>query len=119
MYKDQGRIKKAEEIFLQILLKKRENLGSSSCTDKRSVTREFLYSDQGKMKEAEETYLRALAGFEHPRGYDHESTLSTAQDLGNIYIIRTRWTKLKQSTCGHDPGIAALQKMEKHGVRST
>ena len=60
------------------------------------------------MKEAEETYLRALAGFEHPRGYDHESTLSTAQNLGNIYIIRTRWTKLKQSICGHDPGIAAL-----------
>ena len=44
-----------------------------------------LYSDQGKLAEAEAMYTRALQGKEEALGPTHTSTLSTVNDLGNLY----------------------------------
>jgi tetratricopeptide (TPR) repeat protein len=82
LYKGQGKLKKAQDMYpeharkhwvlITYPLSTVNNLGN-------------LYKDQGKLKEAQDMYHRALVGREKALGPDHTSTISSIICLGNIY----------------------------------
>ena len=58
LYSDQGKIKEAEEIYLQALARKEKVWGLEYISIFNIVNNlGNLYSNQGKMKEAEDMYL--------------------------------------------------------------
>ncbi|KAJ5313618.1 uncharacterized protein N7443_000502 [Penicillium atrosanguineum] len=86
LFKDQGRLKEAEEIYQRALIGKEKVLGPDHTSILNTVHNlGDLYSDQWKLKEAEEIYQRALAGYEKALGPHHTSTLITVNNLGNLY----------------------------------
>jgi tetratricopeptide (TPR) repeat protein len=48
----------------------------------------YLNNTVGKLAEAEALYQRALDGYEKARGPEHQSTLDTANNLGNLYAYQ-------------------------------
>ena len=63
LYRKQGKLDKAEEMYLRALAGKEKALGSNHTSTLDTVNnRGILYHDQGKLDEAEQMYLRALVG---------------------------------------------------------
>ncbi|OQD80677.1 hypothetical protein PENANT_c033G02204, partial [Penicillium antarcticum] len=86
LYKDQGKLDIAEEMYQRALAGKEKALGPDHTSTLDTVNKlGNLYSDQGKMKKAEKLYQRALVGRENALGPDHTSTLNTVNNLGNLY----------------------------------
>ncbi|KAJ5195474.1 uncharacterized protein N7498_008912 [Penicillium cinerascens] len=86
LYKDQGKLKEAEEMYQRALAGKEKALGPDHTSTLNTVNNlGLLYADQGKLKEAEEMYQRALAGLEMALGPDHISTRHVANNLGVLY----------------------------------
>jgi tetratricopeptide (TPR) repeat protein len=86
LYKDQGKLKEAEEMYLRALEGNEKALSPDHTSTLSTVNSlGILYVDQGKLKEAEEMYLRALEGYEKALGPDHTLTLSTVNNLGLLY----------------------------------
>ncbi|KAJ5726945.1 hypothetical protein N7493_005972 [Penicillium malachiteum] len=86
LYKDQGKLKEAEEMYQRALAGREKALGPDHTSTLDTVNNlGNLYRNQGKLREAEEMYQRALMGREKALGPDHTSTLDTVNDLGNLY----------------------------------
>jgi len=86
LYKDQGKMKEAEDMYLRALTGKEKAWGPEHTSTLGTINNlGNLYSDQGKMKEAEDMYLRALTGYEKAWGSEHTSTLNTVNNLGILY----------------------------------
>ena len=82
----QGKVKEAEDLYLQALITKEKLLGFEH--DSTLITVNSLgvmYDLQGIEKEAEEMYLRALVGREKIYGPEHSKTLDTINNLGSLY----------------------------------
>ncbi|KAL4769997.1 hypothetical protein BDW60DRAFT_209402 [Aspergillus nidulans var. acristatus] len=79
LYKLQGKMKEAEEVYQQALAGYKKALGSDHTSTLDTVNNlGNLYSDQGKLKEAEEMYQQALAGKEKALGPDHFNASTVA-----------------------------------------
>ncbi|CAN9472976.1 unnamed protein product [Alternaria alternata] len=92
-YRDQGRWKDAEVLFLQVLEAKTRVLGDK---DHPSVltTRDNLaitYYMQGRFKEAEELQLQVLETRLRVLGNEHPSTLIIMGNLAESYCRQGRW----------------------------
>ncbi|KAJ6133715.1 hypothetical protein N7523_000037 [Penicillium sp. IBT 18751x] len=97
LYKDQGKLNVAEEIYQRALAGKEKafvnNLGN-------------IYSDQGKLKEAEGMYQRALAGYRKTFGLDHTFTLDVFNNLGTVYFDQEKLEEAEKMQ-GEDLGSYA------------
>ena len=86
LYRHQGKLKEAEEMYQQALKGREKALGLEHRSTLHTVNNlGLLYMDQGKLKEAEEMYQRALKGKEKALGLEHRSTLHTVNNLGILY----------------------------------
>ncbi|KAK5738256.1 hypothetical protein LTR17_006133 [Elasticomyces elasticus] len=86
LYRNQGKMKDAEDMFLRALTGYEETWGPKHTSTLNTVNSlANLYYGQGKMHEAEQMYLRALTGYEEALGPKHTSTLNTVNNLGLLY----------------------------------
>ncbi|KAH6653418.1 hypothetical protein BKA67DRAFT_593315 [Truncatella angustata] len=97
LYKDQGKMQEAEEMYLRAL-RGYENAWGPDHTSTLSTVNNLgaLYKAQGKMQEAEEMYLRALRGKENAWGPDHTSTLDTVNNLGALYKAKGKMQEAEE-----------------------
>ncbi|KAL4744045.1 P-loop containing nucleoside triphosphate hydrolase protein [Aspergillus similis] len=108
LYKDQGKLKEADEICQQALAGYKKALGPDHPSTLDTVhILGSVYKDQGKLKEAEEMYQQALAGKEKALGLDHPSTLDTVNNLGNVYKNQG---KLKEAEGMYQQALAGYKK---------
>ena len=86
LYRNQGKMKEAENMYLHALIGK-ENAWGPEHTETLDTVNNLgvLYRSQGKIKEAEVMYQRALAGYEKAWGPHHIKALETRYNLGNLY----------------------------------
>jgi tetratricopeptide (TPR) repeat protein len=83
LFRNQGKLKDAEEMYRRALLGKKKALGPDDSSTLNTVHNlGLLFKDQGNFKEAEEMYRRALAGKEETLGLYHISTLDSVNNLG-------------------------------------
>jgi tetratricopeptide (TPR) repeat protein len=90
LYRDQDKLKEAEEVYQRALAGYEKALGpdhTSILTTVHNLGR--LYSDQGKLKEAEEMYQRALAGYEKALGSNHHKTQRVAERLNALIKLQS------------------------------
>ncbi|KAK6438970.1 hypothetical protein LTR95_004834 [Oleoguttula sp. CCFEE 5521] len=86
LYKNQGKLKEAEEMYVRALRGKEEAWGAKHTSTLGTINNlGNLYKNQGKLKEAEEMYVRSLRGYEEAWGAKHTSTLDTVNNLGALY----------------------------------
>ncbi|KAK5214762.1 hypothetical protein LTR47_011818, partial [Exophiala xenobiotica] len=86
LYRDQGKLQQAEEMYQRALQGFEKALGNEHTSTLTTVNNlGALYQIQGKMEQAEEMYQRALQGFEKALGKEHTSILTTVNNLGNLY----------------------------------
>ena len=90
LYKDQGKMKEAEDMYLRALTGKEKAWGLEHTSTLDTVNNlGILYRNQGKMKEAEDMYLRALTGYEKAWGPEHKHVFDTRYNLGLLYKERS------------------------------
>jgi tetratricopeptide (TPR) repeat protein len=83
LYRDQGNLDEAEQMYIRALAGKEKALGRDHTSTLNTVNNlGLLYRAQGKLDEAEQMVIRALAGYEKALGPDHTSTLDTVNNLG-------------------------------------
>jgi tetratricopeptide (TPR) repeat protein len=86
LYKDQGKMAEAEEMYMRALRGKEKAWGAEHTSTLDMVHNlGVLYADQGKMAEADEMYVRALRRYEKAVGKDHPRTQKTASNLQRLY----------------------------------
>ncbi|KAJ5454982.1 hypothetical protein N7530_012751 [Penicillium desertorum] len=108
LYRNQGKLKEAEEMYQRALVGYEKALGPDHTSTLDSVhCLGILYKDQGKLKEAEEMTQRALAGYEKALGPDHTSTLVTVNNFGLLY---TNQGKLKEAEEMYQRALAGYEK---------
>ncbi|CAI7626296.1 unnamed protein product [Penicillium crustosum] len=74
LYRDQGKLKEAEEIYQRVLAGREKALGTDHISTLDTVHNlGILYRDQEKLKKAGEMYQRALAGRQKALGKLKES----------------------------------------------
>lgn len=79
LYRDQGKLREAEDIYVRALAGSEKALGPEHTSILRTVNHlGNLYRDQGKLIEAEDMYVRALAG------YEKASTLGVRRNIANL-----------------------------------
>jgi tetratricopeptide (TPR) repeat protein len=85
LYRDQGKLDKAEEMYKRALQGREKALGPDHTSTLDTVNNlGVLYVDQGKLDKAEEMYQRALEGYEERFGSDHPRCCSLRQDLATL-----------------------------------
>ena len=94
LYKDQGKYKEAEPLYLRAVEIKEKALGRNH-PDVAEALNDLavLYRREGKYKEAEPLYLRALAVKEQAYGKDHLSVAQTLNDLALFYWSLNRFSE--------------------------
>ncbi|KAJ6011039.1 hypothetical protein N7451_002451 [Penicillium sp. IBT 35674x] len=93
LFRNQGKLKDAEDMYRRALLGKEKALGPNEPSTLNTVNNlGLLFRDQGRLEEAEGMYRRALAGSEkNPTlGLDHTSTLRIVNNLGILYYDQGR-----------------------------
>ena len=94
LYKDQGKLAEAEQMYKRALQGKEKAWGPEHMSTLNTVNNlGNLYADQGKLVEAEHMYQRALQGKEKAWGPEHTSTLDTANNLGTLYADQGKLAK--------------------------
>jgi tetratricopeptide (TPR) repeat protein len=87
LYYGQGKLVKAEKMYIRALQGCEEALGPDHISTLNTVHNlGNLYKTQGKLAEAEKMYIRALQSKEEALGPDHISTLNTVNNLGSLYV---------------------------------
>jgi tetratricopeptide (TPR) repeat protein len=90
LYRDQGKLAEAEQMYVRALAGYEKALGPDHTSTLGTVNNlGLLYGDQGKLAEAEQMYQRALLGLQNSLGSEHPSTMIVMNnnmkklDLGN------------------------------------
>lgn len=110
LYRDQGKLKEAEEMYQLALTGYEIALGPDHVSTLNTVNHlGNLFSDQGNLKRAEEMYLRAIIGREKTLGPDHALTLNTANNLGNLFSDQG---KLKEAEEMYQRALVAKEKTQ-------
>ncbi|KAK8074024.1 hypothetical protein PG994_004923 [Apiospora phragmitis] len=82
--------------------------------DEASIKQSFV---KGRMDEAETIYQRALQGYEKAWGADHTSTLSTVNNLGNLYSAQGRIdeaeTMYQRALQGYEKALVKMGENER------
>ncbi|KAF7174280.1 hypothetical protein CNMCM6106_008500 [Aspergillus hiratsukae] len=109
LYRNQGKLKEAEEMYQRALAGYDKALGPDHTSTLDIVDNlGTLYRNQGKLNEAEEMYQPALAGYEKALGPDHPSTLNTVNNLGLLYSAQG---KLKEAEEMYQRALAGREKV--------
>jgi Tfp pilus assembly protein PilF len=134
LYKDQGKLDKAEQMYERALRGREEALGASHTSTLDTVNNlGLLYADQGKLDKAEQMYERALRGKEKALGASHTLTLATINNLGILYANQGKLDKAEQmferalrgyeEALGHEqvqqyiPALNTLENLGNHYAR--
>ncbi|KAI2998715.1 hypothetical protein CAN33_0030270 [Aspergillus niger] len=97
MYREQGKLDYAEQMFKQALAGQEEVLGSDHISTLRTANNlGDLYREQDQLDKAEQMYRKVLSGREKVLGLDHTSTLDTVNNLGNLYRDQGRLDEAEQ-----------------------
>ena len=108
LYKDQGKLKDAEEMYNQALAGYEKALGPDHMSTLDALDNlGSLYRDQDRLWEAEKISQRALSGREKALGLDHTSTLDTVNNLGLLYSKQGR---LKEAEEMYQRALAGKEK---------
>lgn len=92
LYWDQGKLDKAEELYLRALAGREKALGSDHIETLTTVHNlGTLYWNQDKLKKGELMIVRALIGFTKALGTDHASTINAARNLRTYRHLREGW----------------------------
>ncbi|KAH6646122.1 kinesin light chain [Truncatella angustata] len=140
LYKAQGKMQEAEEMYLRALrgqgkmqeaeemclraFRGYEKAWGPDHTSTLSTVNNLgnLYSDQGKLQEAEEMYLRALRGKEKAWGPDHTSTLDTVNNLGLLYSSQGKMQEAEEmylrALRGYEKAQGKMQEAEEMYLRA-
>jgi tetratricopeptide (TPR) repeat protein len=100
LYRDQGKLAEAEEMYMRALQGHENALGAETVATYRPALNTvanlgYLYRDQAKLAEAEFMFSRALVGFQTTLGPSHEkcqrlssaiTSLSHFQGMGNEIV---------------------------------
>jgi tetratricopeptide (TPR) repeat protein len=99
LYKAQGRLGEAEQMYKRALRGREEALGLGHSSTLDTVNNlGNLYKAQGKLGEAEQMYTRALRGYEAPgsvRVQQYLPALNTLQNMGDLYAKRVKSAKAR------------------------
>ncbi|OWT42401.1 protein kinase subdomain-containing protein [Pochonia chlamydosporia 170] len=97
VYRDQGKLQDAEEMYQRALAGYEAALGSHHPSTLIAVNNlGALYFGQGKLQEAEQMYQRALTGHEQAPGPDHPSTLDTVNNFAILYSDQGKLQEAEQ-----------------------
>ena len=97
LYKDQGKLAEAEQMYERALQGTEKALGAEHVSTLSTVNNlGTVYQNQGKLAEAEQMYERALQGTEKALGAEHVSTLSTVNNLGTVYQNQGKLAEAEQ-----------------------
>ena len=97
LYRDQGKLDKAEQMYIRALVGRETELGVDHTSTLDTVNNlGAIYCQRGKLDEAEQMYIRALAGREKALGTDHIATLDTVNNLGILYCTQGKLDKSEQ-----------------------
>jgi tetratricopeptide (TPR) repeat protein len=97
LYNTQGKLAKAEQMYLQVLKGYEKVLGHEHTSTLAIVNNlGALYTTQGKLAEAEQMYQRALTGYEKALGSELTLTLDTVNNLGTLYKDQGKLAKAEQ-----------------------
>ncbi|KAK3614910.1 hypothetical protein LTR22_027630 [Elasticomyces elasticus] len=97
LYRIQGKMKDAEEMYLRALTGYEEALGPKHTSTLNTVHNlGLLYAHQGKMKDAEDMFLRALRGKEEAWVPKHTSTLETVNNLAVLYYAQGKMQEAEE-----------------------
>ena len=115
LYKDQGKLAEAEQMYQRALQGKEKALGAEH-TSTLDTVHELgsLYKDQGKLGEAEQMYQRALQGTEKALGAEHTSTLDTVHELGSLYKKQGKLDEAEQMYSGRCKAITKCSVQTTH-----
>ncbi|KAJ5729350.1 kinesin light chain [Penicillium malachiteum] len=104
VYKHQGKLKEAEEMYQRALAGYEKAL-SPDHTPTLDIVNNFgnLYFKQGKLNKAEEMYQRALTGYKKALGPDHTYTLDTINNLGILSKDQGKLKEAKEVCEGESP----------------
>ena len=109
LYRDQGKLTKAESVIHLVLTRYEKNRGPNDLNILSTVNNlGNLYRNQGKLSEAESLYQRALAGYEEVLGPNHSSTLETVNNLGGLYSDQG---KLSEAELMYQRALAGFEKV--------
>ena len=82
LYKNQGKLREAEDMFMRALAGYGKALGPEHTSTLRTVYNlGTLFKGQRKLREAEDMYVRALAGYEKALGPEHNKTVRARRNL--------------------------------------
>lgn len=85
-YREQGRLREAEQMYMLALERRERVLGADHQATVDSVhSLGCVYRDQRRLGEAQDMFTLVLASREKELGADHISTLDTVNNLGVIY----------------------------------
>jgi tetratricopeptide (TPR) repeat protein len=108
VYKAQGKLKEADEMYLRALQGYESELGAGHIyTAAVMWNMGGLYMNLNKLEEAEELLLRAMQICETTLGVDHGYSLTTLTSLGTLYTQQKKMGKAEAMF------LHALQKCEK------
>ncbi|KIM94424.1 hypothetical protein OIDMADRAFT_60751 [Oidiodendron maius Zn] len=97
LYRDQGKLAEAEEMYKRALQGREKAFGPEHILTLDTVNcLGILYLDQDKLADAEEMLLRALEGNEKTLGTEHWSTLITVHCFGRLYNDQGKLTKAEE-----------------------
>lgn len=93
---DQGRWEEAEQLYLQVLDRRKEKLGTNHLDTLATMHNlADTYGAQGRWEEAEKLALQVLDGRKAKLGTNHPQTLSTMHMLA--FIHESKQDKLKEA----------------------
>ncbi|TAQ84470.1 hypothetical protein B7494_g7215 [Chlorociboria aeruginascens] len=85
-YADQGKLAKAEAMYIRAMQGYKKALGPDHISILDTVHNlGILYKKQGKLAKAEAMYIRAMQGYKKALEPDHISILNTVNNLGILY----------------------------------
>ena len=76
MYRDQGKLEEAKDIFVRALAGYEKALGPEHTSTMDTILcLGASYKDQGKLGKVEDMYVRVLAGYEKTLGPEHKTVM--------------------------------------------
>ncbi|KAF1850391.1 uncharacterized protein K460DRAFT_382125 [Cucurbitaria berberidis CBS 394.84] len=96
LYKDQGKLGEAEQMYKWVLRECEQLAPDHTLILVTTTNLGNVYSIQGKVDKAEQMYMRALQGYEEALRPKHYSILETVNNLGVLYMRQGKLDKAEQ-----------------------
>ncbi|MCJ1347669.1 hypothetical protein MMC31_005897 [Peltigera leucophlebia] len=97
IYRNQGRLKDAEELETQVMETRKRVLGlEHPCTLTIMANLASTYRNQGRLREAEELDVQVMETSSRVLGLEHPDTLSSMANLASTYRNQGRWKEAEK-----------------------